>query len=190
MPRRNRRVRLSQGVGGLTDRQREFLLYGDWILCDPHAGDAFPSEDIARAAWNEFREELMAEAKHNRAGSRPWAFFHFDLKLDLRRGHDELAILLERGLVDKEEARRCERDDMMLSPDQAAGCYSALSSEELIGRLKFPPCILESMARQFELAAAWHTWRDRPEIAELYKNRSASVRGVLAGINQHEGVVQ
>lgn len=186
----NRKRRAVQTRGGLTEAQREWLLVGGFILADPRNGRPFASEAEELAAWNEHRDELMAEARHNRAGSRPHAFFKFDLKVTPRRGHDELAILLEHRLIDVDEARLIERFDMTLAPEQSPGLYSAFDSHELIERRGFDRYTLESVAGEFELATKWHAWRGRSEISELYRARAEAVRGVMVGMNKNREVVQ
>jgi hypothetical protein len=62
--------------GPLTSAQRDALRLG-W----PPVGNqrsAFRDEAARRRAWEEHREELIAEGKRRRPGSRPWAWWHYE----------------------------------------------------------------------------------------------------------------
>jgi hypothetical protein len=69
-------VRRRRHQGPLTSDERWELLIGPPVSrARPHG---FRSEADRRRAWEEHREELIAEARQMRPGNRPWAWWHYE----------------------------------------------------------------------------------------------------------------
>jgi hypothetical protein len=135
-----------------------------------------------RRCWNANRAELLAACP---PGKRPHAFFRFDLGITDRivwRWHDQLRVLLERGLISAEEAERCENRCPELNPAQAPEFCSSHDSRATIissGAGRLGPEIVSELVEEFEVVSRWHTWRGRPELADRYRRRAEAVRQFL-----------
>ena len=125
MSRRSRRNRLLPG--GLTPSQRAFLLYGD-VFSD--SAQAFESDTAMKSAWNLHKASLLSVCG---AGRRPWAFWH-ELNLDPFSPHQQLALLMERGLIDANEALLIDlAKNGMLDPNQTKEFCSAFDDPNYNG---------------------------------------------------------
>jgi hypothetical protein len=185
MPRKPRRARLR--TVGLTPHQREILLFGVDDVFKPAAlVDLSPLNDAdlarlvaeterrdfpegAAATWRRYRDELIHHESLS-PGQRPAAFWRFDVGVTPPcHWWAELDLLMRHNLLTPEEAIAIERDHASLSPNPPAGsggaCRGALS-----------PAGLGHIGAEFNLAAAWHLWRGRPELAEVYRLRAQAVR--------------
>lgn len=169
-----RALRRARGERGLSDRQRQNLLFGV-PFCG--AGSGFVDDVARRAAWCQHRAELMAA---HEPGQRPAAYFQFDLREDLGGGRwwQQVAVLLRRGLIDPMEATNCERIYPLLDAVQPAG-GNVFDEPGELAKQTLPVDVLCGLVEQFELAAAWHGWRGRPEIAAQYQRRAEVVRAAL-----------
>ncbi len=75
--------------------------------------------------------------------------------------------------VTAEEAVRLEHMRQMLAAEQGSFC-SSFDDPALIRHLGLGS---EHMAREFDAAAKFHAWRNRAELADVYAERAAKVRG-------------
>ena len=185
MPRKPRRARLK--TGRLSAHRREILLFGVDDVFKPAAlvevgslGDA----DIARliaeterrdfpegaaATWRRYRAELIHHESLS-PGQRPAAFWRFDVAVTPPcHWWAELDLLMRHNLLSPEEAVVIERDHTSLAaepPSESGGaCLGALSLVEL-----------GHVGAEFNLTAAWHLWRGRPELATKYALRAQAAR--------------
>jgi len=155
----------------------ENLVRGDGAFTD--GGPGFGSIAEERAAWNAYRNSLMAE--YGAPGRRPFGFYRHDLGTEPLQWFDEIRALLEHGLIDATEALLCEKVRHVLSDNAAV--YSSFESAALIRGMGLSPAVLLHCQREFELATAWHLWRGRPELVEKYKLRAQAVRDVMQNVN-------
>jgi len=171
MPRINRRLRAQEGSGRLTQPQHEQLLYGDPL----GGGHAFENPREEATAWRANRSELLAE--RHMPGMRPAGYFRFELKCDPAPGwRAQIEELLKRELLDEAEILWAEDTYHCLDPNQPAELCKTFETVEGIRQLKLGADGLKSIAREFDLALLWHTWRGRAELAERYRTRAAAVR--------------
>ena len=179
MPRINRKRR------GLGDHERitpgsvrwQSLMWAQLII--PSSGPSFASEPEAIAAWRELRADLMHQCS---PGERPAAYFKFELGLNPppNRLLEQVAVLLDRNLIDAIEATEIESHYPMLNADQAtAFCSEFDSAVSVLYAHHHGAEILSRTVARFDLASRWHAWRGRPELAELYARRHAIVLNVL-----------
>lgn len=166
------RLRRARGRGDLTGCQREILMRGQDFMGD---GDGFESEAAERVAWQKHRVEMLAEAG---PGRRPHAYYRLDLGVDPLRWYDEVAALLDHDLVNKADVLALERDYAILAPGQGP-LYSAFDDAASIGRMGLDGYVLGGLAREFEVAARWHAWHGRQDVADRYKRRAQHIREFL-----------
>jgi len=73
-----------------SDVRKNYLLTGEWNLPDANEDEqwdvfAFSGDGAAiRAAWEDLREELLADWLWQRPGTRPWPWWDFDAPEPLR----------------------------------------------------------------------------------------------------------
>jgi hypothetical protein len=130
----------------------------------------FADEAAAKQAWHKYKTELLAQCQ---PGKRPWGFW-FDLGLDPVDLYEEIAALLDRDLIDEEEAVAIEERLPILGEKAHAMCAistSPPSHSNVQSRLS-----VAVLARLDALAAKWHLWRGRPERAEQYLRAAESGR--------------
>jgi len=151
----------------------EALVLGDGAFSG--GGPGFASTTEERAAWNAYRNALMAE--YSGPGRRPFGFYRHDLGVAPLQWFDEIRALLEHGLIDATEALLCEKVHHVLSDNAAV--YSSFESAALIRAMSLSPSVLLHCQREFELASTWHAWRGRPELAEKYGRRAQAIRDVM-----------
>ncbi len=173
MPRVRRRGHALHFSGAMLEN----LVRGDGAFTD--GGPGFGSIAEERAAWNAYRNSLMAE--YGAPGRRPFGFYRHDLGTEPLQWFDEIRALLEHGLIDATEALLCEKVRHVLSDNAAV--YSSFESAALIRGMGLSPAVLLHCQREFELATAWHLWRGRPELVEKYKLRAQAVRDVMQNVN-------
>ena len=78
------------------------------LIIGPAMGE-FTDEQL-ELAWHAYGEEIMAAARPSSAGTRPWAYWEFELKEARPDGDDEAIRLAELGLLrDDEIAAIAER---------------------------------------------------------------------------------
>lgn len=170
------RVRIGHARrGALTDRQRDYLTRR--VLFFLHDGEAFADEEEAAAAWRLHRNELM----HADFGSRlrPWGYYKFELNCEPHWWHQEVACLLDRDLISREELFRIEQ----LFPTLHEGCATKFVSFEdraWIDLQRYEGALLRRVAEECELAARWHAWRGREELARRFAKRAEIIRQVAA----------
>ena len=106
----NRRKRRHARRMDLTAGMREYLRSGHWFgFLDGVSDDAIPSEDDAREAWEQLREELIAEHARESPGSRPAAYWRWDATR--KEGESERQYLARHRLLrDGEEAALAASD--------------------------------------------------------------------------------
>ncbi len=173
MPRVRRRGNALRFSGAML----EALVLGDGDFTD--GGPGFASATEERAAWIAHRNALMAE--HSGPGRRPFGFYRHDLGRAPMHWFDEIRVLLEHGLIDATEALLCEKAHHVLSDNEAV--YSAFERAPLIRGMGLSPSVLAHCGREFELAATWHTWRGRRELAAKYRSRVEAIRDVMQNVN-------
>jgi hypothetical protein len=122
MPRIQRRIRLNHG---LTTGQRAALLLGPYL--GRYFGQGFDAEADMEHAWRTHRELLMAD---HSPGTRPAAFYKFELGTIPERRRDELALLFTRGLIDGTEAREIRRGHPKLAAEYERLIKAATQSEK------------------------------------------------------------
>lgn len=169
MPRLQRRSRLK--TGELTADQAAVLQHGRMIGV---LGDPFEKETSELACWRKHRAVLMANCE---PGTRPSAFFKFELKIQPTRVIDMLMALFDAGLVEPAEALAIENVHLMLNPVAARDFGS--SFEDKGAQCRFGEETLRRKVGEFEFAERWHHWRNRPELVEVYRRRAATVREAL-----------
>lgn len=177
MPRVRRRGHAYTG-SGLSGTQREILIYGVPMLC--REGPDFDSDEHRRRSWVQHRSELLAES---RPGIRPAAFFEFDLRESriAWRWFDQIALLLKHGLIDPTEAFAIECEHHYLAQHVPVEFYFADRAEgvkRLFGDFGYG---LQCHIRQMELSIAWHQWRNRPALIEVFERRLKVAQTVLEG---------
>jgi hypothetical protein len=166
--RRNRRSRARSG--SLNDHQRELLLRGiDFGALQPpvlnlslngHGQDDKDFPAGAEAAWKRHRSELMSDPGL-RPGQRAYGFWRFDVGISPPANwFDEIAALMDRGMIAPEEAFTIEREHRILSPQGAPEHFNATGLSQAVAR---------RAAAEFALAARWHLWRGRAAIAEKFQ---------------------
>ena len=140
------------------------------------------SEDEARAAWQQYREQIMADL--NCVGRRPAAYYKYELHID-PPGHwyHELVVLLDRNLISAEEAVRMEANNQILSGEHQESFCSALDDQAGIARMQLDPDMADELAEEFDAAARRHQWRGRSEVAERYRKRANLLRAWVADSN-------
>ncbi len=175
--RRNRRSRV-RSTRGLTGAQMEILLHGCVMLW--HEQPGFESHAERLAGWRKHGRELLA-ASH--PGSRPAAFYEFDLQESRVswRWYDQIAVLLRHELIDQAEAVTIESDHPRLKLDAPSEHYFADSTEGLKRIFCSDGHGLRCHLREMELAVAWHKWRNRPAMVEIFERRSENRAGSTAG---------
>lgn len=164
------------------EHQRQFLLYGD-ILAPTFNEPVFASAEEERRAWYLLRDELMRECRaHFGPGRRPAGFYQYELGCAPQwRWYEEIAVLLERNLIDAVEAAGIEATHKALSPGQGDSFCSGFDDPARIVQMRLDEYMRRSLAQEFIVVADWHTWRGRPELAATYRARAECVRGVEAG---------
>ena len=175
--RRNRRSRVRSTVG-LTGAQREILVYGTVMIC--HGESGFESNAERLSAWRKNRVELLAAS---RPGSRPEAFYEFDLQESRVswRWFDQVAVLLKHGLIDPKEALAIEVDNHFLKQHTPTENFFADSAEGVKRVFAADGYGLRCHLRAVELAIAWHKWRGRPALVEVFERRLEIAQEVLQG---------
>jgi hypothetical protein len=183
----------------LSDHQRSLLLFGEDpfepelmlnvgrlsdlelknILAEREARD-FP--EGARQTWTKYRTELMTDSSLS-PGRRPSAFWRFDVGV-VPPAHwwQELAMLLERDLLAREDAFAIERCYVALTESPAA--YASFDTPAGVRTLALSASVVAHCQQQFELAAKWHEWRSRPELAKSYARRAAACKHVLQNADE------
>jgi|SRR5581483_5615500 len=186
MPRINRRRPMLK-TRGLSLVQRQMLMWGCQLspMTEP---DAFASEAEMRAAWNEYRDEIMAALRA--PGRRPFAYYKFDLRIDDPpvNWFTELPVLVKHDLLTKEEIIALENERQVLGLDDSAfAAYDTEAGARRAMHLGSPSVMmtteqtlveLRRLAGTFEAATLWHSWRHRPEMADRFRRRAEIVRGV------------
>ena len=167
MLRRQRRNRLTPMR--LNPDQGWFLKYGPALMPAGAPDLPFPDWIGAKQAWQRHKADLLAQ--WCQPGQRPWGFW-FDLGLDPPDEYEEIAALLDRGLIDADEALAIERRlpflgekaHAMFAIDRSQPSHSNVQSRLSVAVLALGDA----------LAAKWHLWRGRPECAEQYLRASAN----------------
>ncbi len=164
--------------------QYQLLRWGS--LLSPEDGPGFEDESEMRRVWNAHKSELLAECG---PGERPYAFYFFDLGIRDRVVHGwagQVGVLMDRGLIDATEAAGVEANYRMLNAG-AAEYMRALDRPDgiltMLGgpRTKQSEIIMAGIVTECEVAARWHAWRGRPELAALYDQRAkVAVAAILA----------
>jgi hypothetical protein len=178
MPRVDRR---KKPLGRGNDEQRQVLLYGD-VTAAIFSEPVFASVAEERQAWFSLREEVLRECRaHFGPGRRPAGYFKFELACEPVRWYEEIAVLLQHGLIDQSEAIGIEQMHQTLSPGQSDGLCSGFDDQNRIVQMQLSECLRAHLAQEFDVAAEWHTWRGRAELAERYRTRAEVIRQV-AGV--------
>ena len=171
MPRKFRRARLRQG--GLTDEQRDCLLYGF------SSESANPEGSEMRAAWSRCHAELMADPELG-SGRRPRGFYLFDLKVEVpRRWWNELELLDDLKLLDRAEEFTIELRTPILATTQVPEFNVVFLQATAIQSMQLSRSVLSDLQEQFCFVAQWHRKRDRPELATKYTRCAATISAVL-----------
>ena len=148
--------------------------------------EGFSSGDEARAAWQQYREQIMADLSC--AGRQPAAFYRFDLNINVpRRWYDELIVLLDKRLISAEEAVRIEASNQMLSGEHQEAFCAAFDDAGAIIQMRLDADGAGTLVKKFEAAARWHQWRGRPEVAERYTARADLLRAWMGDGNLSRG---
>jgi hypothetical protein len=153
----------------LTDGQWQILQFGLAII---PSGAGFATDDEQRAAWRQYRDELMREIG---PGRRPAAYFQFDLGISPPgRWWAQLDVLLDRDLVSREEAARIEAENPALARDASPDASASFESADYAKQ--FTDHVVRGVMEQLYLMARWHEWRGRPELAAIHRRRAETVR--------------
>ena len=89
-----------------TNPHRLQLLYGHDFLGDAFGdGDRFDA-DLAREAWGDLRQDLLADHIREHPGTRPWGWWTFDAREPMRRIG---TMRFKRG-IGRKNPRRFDRD--------------------------------------------------------------------------------
>ena len=91
-------------------------------------------------------------------------------------------MLLERNLLPTEDAFPIERAYLALGDSAVA--YSSFDGAAGIRGLALSPPVIANCQSQFVLAARWHRWRNRPELAESYTRRAAVCKAFLQNADE------
>jgi hypothetical protein len=143
----------------LNPDQQWFLKYGPNLMPAGSPDMPFADETAAKQAWQKHKTELMA---HCQPGQRPWGFW-YDLGIDPVDLYEEIAALLDRDLIDEEEAVAIEARVPFLGEKAHSICAVSTSQpSHSNGQSRLSVAVL---ARRDALAAKWHLWRGRPECA-------------------------
>lgn len=161
-----KRARRHARVAGLTPEMEEALVSGcDWATA---RGKLPPLGDM-RAAWAANRDALMKA--YTEPGMRPMAYFVFDLRDPEPESRlDQIDVLRDRELLDETEALAIERSFIALSPGRDAN--TSFDDVKKILAMQRGEGMLSQIRRDFEIAARWHRWRGREELAEAYWQRA------------------
>jgi hypothetical protein len=146
----------------------QILIWGNEVV--PMGGEAFKTVQEERAAWRANRADLMRE--FDEPGSRPAAYFKFELKTEPGKWSMELGALLDRQLVGPEEALRIESLRPILAVD--AERFYAIFDDLALKPASFR--VDPSMGEECAMAARWHDWRGRPDLAGIFRRRAQVVR--------------
>jgi hypothetical protein len=95
-----------------------FLKYGPNLMPAGAPDMPFADETAAKQAWQKHKTELMA---HCQPGQRPFGFW-YDLGVDPIDLYEEIAALLDRGLIDADEAFAIEERLPFLGEEAHAMC--------------------------------------------------------------------
>ena len=107
----------------LSSSQRAALSLG-WPSVGHQGG--FRNEREQQRAWEEHREELIAEARRGRPGHRPWAWWHYEAG---RKEHLTGYPPFDRGMTIEE--RRDAIDDFKIEPIVSLASRGELSEDEI-----------------------------------------------------------
>ena len=176
MPTTKRRRRHARGTGGrgLSDAQREILLFGYPVL--DLDGRDFASDAAEKAAWFRFRGELMKE--HSGPGKRPVGYFVHELgcqDADRFSWFDAIAELLRRDLLNEGEKLQIEAKHKTLSASQHVEFCEPFATAEGIRRSQITGFVLQEFGREFDFASTWHQQRGRSEFSEKFMRLAASI---------------
>lgn len=178
--RRNRKQR----ERGLSETQRMLLLHGS-DFGDGERG--FENAREERAAWRQHRLVLLAE--WDQPGSRPLAFFRFDLAMGDRwpkHWHEELFALEKNRLLSRDEEIRVEKIRKELDPDQEPEYLDPQRAEAcarngLQGPRPYTSALfcVRLQRDEAEFVAGWHARRGRTELESKYRERARILSDVL-----------
>ena len=122
-----------------------------WGMVLVPVGPEFESEEQQREAWAMHRDRLMAS--ESGPGKRPYAYFKYDLGIanppQPRHWDPQIRILVERGLIDEQEAVAIERLHPGLGPDENGQYRWAVEDR----------ASAENAHEGFDLVSAWQRWR-------------------------------
>jgi hypothetical protein len=186
------------GSGKLSLHQRMLLLHGFDIFAggrlvnvsdrravkraaDDWAG--YPGGE--RAAWIAHRAELMGAADLPPA-TFPYAFWKYDAPDAPEDFIGRIRWLQERNLIDEADLIAVERYCLTCNPEQSQNFCSAFDTEDSIRQQQLSYTLLRFTLAEFEGTAAWHEFRGRAELAEVYQRRAEACRAVLANATGFE----
>lgn len=180
--RSRRKSRLQHGLSFAQEMQ---LAHGGMVSIFAPKVNPFESESAERQAWTKNRADYLPRFISEHPGSRPSAFWRFDLNVPPselpRRWFDSIHMLLARNLISSDEATRCESNTTAFNPSESVREFGAsFEDPELVERMQLSRSTLEDVQAELECARRWHSWRARPELAELFGNRAAKLREILA----------
>ncbi len=149
---------------GLTQEQREWLLYGFSI---GSKAPEFGSELDERAAWERYGEHIKTERWG--AGQRPYAFFRWDLRISFvpLEWWKQLGILLDRKLISAEEKFAIEARYPVLDPEQSPDFNRTFEHGDVSGT-HLGSYVLTRLSEEFAFASRWHDDRGRAQLAAKY----------------------
>jgi hypothetical protein len=140
-----------------------------------------PSEAEAKTAYRAHRTEVLAEELG--PGRRAFGFMTFDLGATPGRALDDIGSLMERGLIDATESIGVEKSYRILDSDVPPEFCKNFSSIERIADQKLSARTVERYAKNFAIAARWHRWRGRAEIAARFEKYALACEAWLASLN-------
>ena len=170
---------------GFTAEMHDLLLFG---FAAPSPRLAQPSETQVRDAWRLHRAALLCEC--DQPCIRPWGYWRFDIGLPdpLRRWFSQAAELLTRGLIGGEEAVRAESIYPILAARQSTEEVNTFDDEASIRRQPLGASTAHGLAEAFSVAARWHRWRSRPQLAGVYERRAALMYRILLEPPAYAGI--
>jgi hypothetical protein len=132
--------------------QRAHLQTGHYLFDYAGARDHFVDDAHRRAAWEAYREQLMAE--NDRVGQRPLAFWQYDVPGGWE-AHGESEADAVRTLLVAGKLAHCRRDGMVPVDDEVAAIEDQWRSEIRVA-------LLGSRIRPLEIAEPLSTWGTAP----------------------------